>query len=78
MLRGILQLVQQLERGEARVENGYERSVRAEGNAPAQRLLDEVFEVCDRKWRGIGSIPKSGYRLRYEYRAFDAEHRFAW
>jgi hydrogenase expression/formation protein HypD len=76
MLRGILQLVQQLERGEARVENGYERSVRAEGNAPAQSLLSEVFEVCDRKWRGIGSIPKSGYRLRYEYRAFDAEHRF--
>lgn len=76
MLRGILSLVQQLERGEARVDNGYARSVRAEGNIAARRLLDEVFEVCDRKWRGIGTIPKSGYRLSYEYRAFDAERRF--
>jgi hydrogenase expression/formation protein HypD len=39
-------------------------------------LIDEVFEVCDRKWRGVGSIPKSGYRLRYEFRQFDAERRF--
>jgi hydrogenase expression/formation protein HypD len=76
MLRGILRLVQQLERGEASVDNGYERSVKREGNVTAKRLLDEVFEVCDRKWRGIGSIPKSGYRLCYEYRAHDAEQRF--
>jgi hydrogenase expression/formation protein HypD len=71
-----LRLVQQLERGEAGVDNGYERSVRSEGNLSAQRLLGEVFEVCDRKWRGIGTIPKSGYRLSYEYRALDAEQRF--
>jgi hydrogenase expression/formation protein HypD len=76
MLRGILQLVQQLERGQASVENGYERTVKSEGNVTAKRLLDDVFEVCDRKWRGIGSIPKSGYRLSYEYRAHDAEQRF--
>jgi len=76
MLRGILRLVQQLERGQACVENGYERSVKSEGNLTAKRLLDDVFEVCDRKWRGIGSIPKSGYRLSYEYREHDAEQRF--
>lgn len=76
MLRGILRLVQQLEEGEAFVENGYERSVREEGNVTAQRLLEDVFEVCDRKWRGIGTIPKSGYRLSYEYCELDAERRF--
>jgi hydrogenase expression/formation protein HypD len=76
MLRGILGLVQQLEAGEASVENGYERSVREEGNVTARRLLEDVFEVCDRKWRGIGTIPKSGYRLTYEYRELDAEQRF--
>ena len=50
--------------------------MRAEGNAPARRLLEQVFEVCDRKWRGIGSIPKSGYKLRHELRAHDAERIF--
>jgi hydrogenase expression/formation protein HypD len=76
MLRGILGLVEQLERGQAHVDNGYERSVRAQGNVAAQHLLSEVFEVCDRKWRGIGTIPKSGYRLSYEYQKLDAERRF--
>ncbi len=76
MLEGILRAVKQLEAGEARVENAYARAVRTEGNPASQRLLDDVFEVCDRKWRGVGSIPKSGYRLRYELRAFDAERRF--
>jgi hydrogenase expression/formation protein HypD len=76
MLEGILRVVRLLERGEACVENQYGRSVRELGNLPAQRLLHEVFEVCDRKWRGVGPIPKSGYRLRAEYRDHDAEHRF--
>ena len=39
--------------------------------------MEEVFEVTDRKWRGIGTIPHSGYRLRPEFAAFDAEARFA-
>jgi hydrogenase expression/formation protein HypD len=76
MLEGVLRVVQQLERGEASVDNQYGRSVRAEGNPGARKLLDEVFEVCNRKWRGVGTIPKSGYRLRYELRAHDAEQRF--
>ena len=76
MLAGILELVRMLERGEARVENRYGRSVPDAGNPQAQQMLDEVFEVCDRKWRGVGAIPKSGYRLRWEYRAHDAELRF--
>jgi hydrogenase expression/formation protein HypD len=76
LLEGILLTVRQLERGEAFVENPYARAVRREGNSKSQQLIEEVFEVCDRKWRGVGSIPKSGLKLRYEYRDFDAERRF--
>jgi hydrogenase expression/formation protein HypD len=76
MLDGILRTVAQLEAGRAEVENQYARGVRAEGNPAARRLIEEVLEVCDRKWRGVGSIPKSGYRLRHEYREHDAERLF--
>jgi hydrogenase expression/formation protein HypD len=76
LLEGVLRTVQQLEAGRAEVENPYARAVRAEGNPQSRRLIDDVFEVCDRKWRGVGLIPKSGYKLRYEYRDYDAERRF--
>jgi hydrogenase expression/formation protein HypD len=76
LLQGILQALRQLESGRAEVENAYSRVVAAEGNPPARALIDEVFEVCDRKWRGLGIIPKSGLRLRHEYRDHDAERRF--
>ena len=58
------------------VENQYSRAVTREGNRPAQRLIQQVFEVCDRAWRGIGVIPRSGYRLRPEFASWDAERRF--
>lgn len=77
VLEGIRRAVHQLEAGEARLENAYQRAVTFEGNVPAQRILDEVFEVTDRGWRGIGVIPQSGWKLRPEYAAFDAENRFA-
>src|SRR5262249_41521994 len=76
LLAGVLRVVRLLEAGEARVENQYSRVVSREGNLGAQRLLWSVFEVCDRQWRGLGTIPKSGLRLRAEYRDFDAERRF--
>ncbi|HEY0592181.1 MAG TPA: hydrogenase formation protein HypD [Thermoanaerobaculia bacterium] len=76
LLEAISMLVAQLEEGRADVENQYVRSVTHEGNVPAQQRMHEVFEVCDRKWRGIGSIAASGYRLRPEYAAFDAEKIF--
>ena len=76
ILEGTLKVVRQLESGRAEVENQYARAVRAEGNIAAQALVAEVFEICDRKWRGVGSIPKSGYRLRYEFRDHDAERLF--
>jgi hydrogenase expression/formation protein HypD len=77
LLEGVLRAVRQLERGEARVENQYDRVVRAAGNAASRALLQQVFEVCDRSWRGMGVLPRSGLRLNEEYRAFDAERRFA-
>ena len=71
-----MEAVRQLEAGRAQVENQYRRCVTREGNRPARDLIFEVFEVSDRKWRGVGSIPKSGYRLRWEYREHDAEKLF--
>jgi hydrogenase expression/formation protein HypD len=76
MLEGILHCVEQLESGSAEVRTPYRRVVRPEGNPAARKLVDEVFEVCDRKWRGVGTIPRSGYRLADAYREFDAEERF--
>jgi hydrogenase expression/formation protein HypD len=76
LLEGILGTVRQLEEGWACVENQYARSVARDGNRVAQALLEDVFEVADRKWRGVGTIPKSGYRVRHEYRAHDAEKIF--
>jgi hydrogenase expression/formation protein HypD len=76
LLDGIRRCVIQLESGRHQVENAYERIVKFEGNQGAQKLLAEVFEVTDRAWRGIGVIPKSGWRLSQAYRDFDAEERF--
>lgn len=77
ILEGVRRAVRQLERGEHTVENAYARAVRPEGNPAARAMLDEVFEVTDRSWRGIGVIPGSGWRLSAAYRDLDAEHRFA-
>jgi len=76
ILQGIAMTVGQLEEERHEVENQYARSVRREGNPAARRLIAEVFEVTDRKWRGVGEIPRSGYRLREEFREFDAALRF--
>jgi len=76
IIHGIMKCITQLERGTFQVENAYARSVMREGNLPAQTVINRVFEICDRPWRGIGVIPSSGYRLRPEYSQFDAEVRF--
>jgi hydrogenase expression/formation protein HypD len=76
LAQGILYTVRMLEQGRVTVENAYARTVTFEGNVPAQKTIHEVFEDCDRTWRGIGTIPTSGWRLRPEFAAFDAEKRF--
>lgn len=76
VLQGIWMTVRQLEEGRHEVENQYARAVRREGNIHARALLKEVFEVTDRMWRGIGLIPRSGYRLREAFAGYDAERIF--
>jgi hydrogenase expression/formation protein HypD len=76
ILQGIYMTVKQLEEGRSEVENQYSRAVRREGNVPAKKLLVEVFKTIDRKWRGIGTIPQSGYGLSDAYREYDAEKEF--
>jgi hydrogenase expression/formation protein HypD len=76
IVAGIRSAVLQLEAGRHDLENAYPRAVTEGGNEAAQGMLREVFEDCDRGWRGLGTIPASGWRLRPEYRGFDAEERF--
>ncbi len=76
LLEAIHMLLTQLEAGKCEVQNQYARSVTRYGNLPAQRAVEEVFEVCDRKWRGIGEIPMSGMKIKSKYAAYDAERVF--
>ncbi len=77
LVQGILMIVRQLEKGEHFLENQYTRVVRPEGNREAQKVIEQVFEICDREWRGIGNIPASGYELRPEFASFDANKKFS-
>ncbi|HUK65131.1 MAG TPA: hydrogenase formation protein HypD, partial [Dongiaceae bacterium] len=77
LAHGVLLAIEMLETGRIGVANQYTRSVTRAGNRPAQDLVREVFEPCDRAWRGIGVIPRSGYRLTPAYARFEAERRFA-
>ena len=77
VLRGIACLLRQIAEGRVAIENAYPRGVPEEGNPRALAVLGEVFEECDAVWRGLGAIPRSGYRFRAEYAEFDALERFA-
>ena len=76
LLSGLLAAIRQLEAGKPRVENCYERSVRDLGNPVAQTIVDDVFRVCDRPWRGMGNVADGGLELQPAYRNFDAQRRF--
>ena len=77
LLQGILMTVRQLERNQHVLENQYKRVVRPEGNLAAQKAIEQVFQIADREWRGIGTIPQSGYEVRPELAAFDANKKFS-
>ena len=77
VLEGIRRVVLQLEENRFEVENAYARAVTLTGNTAAQKMLADIFETTDRAWRGIGTIPRSGWRLNDDYRQFDAEDKFA-
>ena len=76
LLQGILRCVELLESGRPEVANCYARTARNAGNPAARQLVADVFEVCDRAWRGFGVIPRGGLRLRESWKRFDAETRF--
>jgi len=76
IVQGIFMLIKQLEERRFEVENQYTRSVRREGNIPAKELIFKVFKISDMKWRGIGLIPESGFKLKDEFSEFDAEKVF--
>lgn len=75
LVQGILMVLRQLERGEYRLENQYARVVTPHGNPEARRVVEQVFEIQDREWRGIGNIPLSGYEMRPAYAGFDARYK---
>jgi hydrogenase expression/formation protein HypD len=76
ILQGIVMLVKQLESGTYKLENQYGRFVADDGNIEAQKILQQVFTIVDREWRGIGTIPQSGYELNEDYAAFDSNKKF--
>lgn len=76
ILQGILMCVSQLEKGASFVENQYSRSVRRDGNRAAIKILEEVFEVTQINWRGMGEIQESGLRLKAKFEAYDADLKF--
>jgi len=76
VLQCVHMLVSQVERSESRVEIAYRRGVHPEGNRRALELMDQVFETCPARWRGMGQVPATGLRLRDVYRRFDAESAF--
>lgn len=76
LLQGITMAVRQLEAGVARLENQYARVVHRAGNPRAQETIRQVFDVSDREWRGIGTIPASGYAVNPAFAAYDARKKF--
>jgi hydrogenase expression/formation protein HypD len=69
-------LFQQVRDGVARLENEYKRVVSWEGNNRAQKLVNQVFDIVDGKWRGIGKLPKSGLRLKEKFSEYDARKKY--
>ena len=76
LLLGILAAVKQLEEGRHEVENEYARMVHKEGNKEAQNIVNRIFETGDQMWRGIGTIPGSGWHLKKEFATYDANRKF--
>ena len=76
LMQAILLLVEQFESGQPKVDSQYKRVVHKEGNLIAQQILDQVFELKDESWRGLGMIPLSGLKIKPDFTAFDVEVQF--
>jgi len=75
-MQAVLMLVEQIESDAPKVEVQYQRVVQQEGNKMAQQVIQEVFELRDDQWRGLGNIPLSGLKIRESLSCFDAEKEF--
>lgn len=73
ILIALKSILEQIDGGKVEVVNDYRAVVKAEGNVAAQKILAQVYEVADAEWRGIGTIPASGLKMRDEFAAFDIE-----
>ena len=76
LVNGLLSVVKLLETNQVKVDNAYSRVVSYEGNQAAQTMINQVYQPIDMKWRGIGTIPQSGWGLRPEFDEFNAEKKF--
>jgi len=76
ILQAILSLVRQIEDGNPKLENLYQRAVTFDGNEKAKKIMRDVFETVDTAWRGIGVISESGLKIRNKFASFDAENMF--
>ncbi|SDU09886.1 hydrogenase formation protein HypD [Desulfobacula phenolica] len=77
ILNAILMLIRQNETGTPALENAYPRAVSDSGNVKAKQIMNQVFDICDASWRGIGHIPSSGMRLKKSYEKFNASIKFS-
>lgn len=76
VLMSIFMLLRQIKSNIAEVENEYVRAVKPEGNIPAQKLMNEIFEPCSKEWRGLPVIPDASLKIKPEFSEYDAEKRF--
>ncbi|HGJ65497.1 TPA: hydrogenase formation protein HypD [bacterium] len=76
ILQAILMLIRQINDGKPKVEIGYSRAVRPEGNITALNILNDVFDISDARWRGFGIVPSSGLTVKDKYCQFDAKKVF--
>ncbi|MFP4481419.1 MAG: hydrogenase formation protein HypD [Thermovirgaceae bacterium] len=72
IMLGLVEILRQIRTGRPDIRSMYPRAVRPEGNETARKSIEKVFERSDSSWRGLGTIPESGYSLKEPYKTFDA------
>ena len=77
MTQGLARLAQQVAQGKVELVNDYPQVVKPGGNPAALAMLEEVYDICDANWRGLGIIPKSGMQLKAKFDNFNAAKRFS-
>lgn len=76
ILEAILKLVTFVVDKKSGLHTSYVRAVTDTGNEKAMAVMNEVFELCDSNWRGLGNIPLSGLSIRDGFSFYDAAKKF--